>query len=539
MERETATAISSLMSSMMSNDKIYYIALEWTKIRDFLSLGPHATYEDMDFNANTIQSNAGNNARLSQRVNNAMRQAFGQGQEGGISGNDETMNNVRAALLSANPEGTDVSFFYLGDMVDIVLAKIGIELVELKEDLEELLTEDPESDDMKEEDIRMAINDLQKAHTGFKTLRVLLGPVEFTHPAPSPENKSLFVNLADIPISVKYFVGWLTERMLRKDEVRYPLTKFINDLLNNLVRTFLNNDECFGYSVKQKTRVNQSAITAYSDSDEHDPITLKMIEMQDDPTEDPAVPERGFTTRASITELAVNLPILNVSGPNGARTTIPAEHAYNFFVFYAGRVMPAEFQTGHKETDAASGIFHYAIGRDRGLVKNIQLTKTDSKGLAEVRFEQDGYNNLEQLRVIYDAKIEMYANVHAFPGTYIFIDPKGFDPAMPIGLGTDGSIDLGSPSDPFGMTDLGIGGYYMIVRSEHEFAEGKANTILNAKWVAALDSDEQHRQDRAVQDGTGDGSRSNRNCSIELRPDPSESQEDPGFLGTLGSLVGM
>lgn len=31
--------------------------------------------------------------------------------------------------------------------------------------------------------------------------------------------------------------------------------------------------------------------------------------------------------------------------------------------------MPTEFQTGHKETDNAAGIFHYAIGRDRGLVK--------------------------------------------------------------------------------------------------------------------------------------------------------------------------
>ena len=140
--------------------------------------------------------------------------------------------------------------------------------------------------------------------------------------------------------------------------------------------------------------------------------------------------------------------------------------------------MPTEFQTGHKETDNAAGIFHYAIGRDRGLVKNIQLTKTQTKGLAEVRFEQEGFDNLEQLRVIYDAKIEMYANVQAFPGTYIFIDPKGFDPAMPVGLGTDGDPEFSNGGDPFGLTDLGIGGYYMIIRSEHEFSEGKANTIL-------------------------------------------------------------
>lgn len=68
--------------------------------------------------------------------------------------------------------------------------------------------------------------------------------------------------------------------------------------------------------------------------------------------------------------------------------------------------------------------------------------------MAEVRFEQEGFDNLEQLRVIYDAKIEMYANVQAFPGTYIFIDPKGFDPAMPVGLGTDGDPEFSNGGDP-------------------------------------------------------------------------------------------
>ena len=44
-------------------------------------------------------------------------------------------------------------------------------------------------------------------------------------------------------------------------------------------------------------------------------------------------------------------------------------------------------------------------------------------------------------------------------------------------------------SEGFDLTDLGIGGYCMIVRSEHEFGQGYANSTIHAKWVASLEDD--------------------------------------------------
>jgi len=120
------------------------------------------------------------------------------------------------------------------------------------------------------------------------------------------------------------------------------------------------------------------------------------------------------------------------------------------------------------------GIYHYQIGRDRGLVKTIKLSKTSTPGLQEVRFEQQGYDGLEQLRVVYDAEIQSYANTNTFPGTYIFIDPKGFSPTNLIGIDGDEIGDL---------TRYGVGGYYMIIRSTHKYAPGVANSIIEAKWV--------------------------------------------------------
>ena len=142
-------------------------------------------------------------------------------------------------------------------------------------------------------------------------------------------------------------------------------------------------------------------------------------------------------------------------------------------VFFAGRTQPSDIMKGSRTADESRGIFHYMLGKDRGIVKKIDLTRTDAKFLREVRFEQEGYNGLEQLREVYDVDIETYANVKTFPGTYIYVNPKGW-----------------APNTDFDLTRLGIGGYCMIIRSEHSFGAGKANSKITAKWVASIGANE-------------------------------------------------
>jgi len=107
----------------------------------------------------------------------------------------------------------------------------------------------------------------------------------------------------------------------------------------------------------------------------------------------------------------------------------------------------------------------------KDFVKNINLSKTDSTGLAEVRFEQDGFDGLKQLRVLYDTTIKTYLDVGAFPGSYIYVDPRGFDPSGRF--------------DDIGLDELGIGGYCMLWKTEHVIQPGLAESTLHAKWVAS------------------------------------------------------
>ena len=123
--------------------------------------------------------------------------------------------------------------------------------------------------------------------------------------------------------------------------------------------------------------------------------------------------------------------------------------------------------SGDRSVDYQNGIYHYVLGKDRGIVKNISLNKTDMKGLKELRFEKEGFDGLTQLREVYNADIECFLNVQAYPGMYIYIDPRGFSPEAGINY-----------------SQFGIGGYYMITRAEHSIGIGKADTKIVAKWVA-------------------------------------------------------
>ena len=161
---------------------------------------------------------------------------------------------------------------------------------------------------------------------------------------------------------------------------------------------------------------------------------------------------------------------------------------------------------GVKEADHKNGIYHYLLGRDRGIVKNIKLNKTDSPAsLKMVRFEQEGYDGLRQLREIYDVNVDTFANLQTYPGTYIYVEPRGFSPS----LGISNDIDL----NKFDLTDLGIGGYYMIIESTHEFSAGVMNTNFRAKWVQSLDTGE-GELDKVADSSIGNGNQTTKKCSV-------------------------
>ena len=93
--------------------------------------------------------------------------------------------------------------------------------------------------------------------------------------------------------------------------------------------------------------------------------------------------------------------------------------------------------------------------------------------MKEARFEQEGFSGLSQLREPYDVKLTMFGNLSLYPGAYIYVDPRG--------LGSE----LGRPQSKSSLSFLlGLGGYYMVIKSENTITEsGTFETVVIAKWV--------------------------------------------------------
>jgi len=461
---EKSQALTSLIENLKGKKRIYYIKLPWSEVAEFNSAGPFYNWNAGEGagEAFQIQSDSENDASLAAE----MATAFDSYNfaDAGVGSESEEAYVFKASLLVENPETLNLSFFYISDLIDTILESLEKELSTLGDRLSDRLS--TEGSDITRCQVTMAVDKYTRAYKNFKKLRILLGPVEFVNQGDQGTRvlggASAMVNFGDIPISVRYFLEYLADQMLKKERSTYTLTSFLNDLFNKLIRDFLNDETCFDWSIKQRVRVNQAVITSYpQQADGLDEIAASM----------------KAAGKARISLSTLSMPILNISG-RGPISSPDVADEVNYFVYFAGRTAPAERMQGNKRDDENAGIFHYQLGRGEGLIKNIKLSKTDSRGLAEVRFEQDGYDGLKQLRVVYDTEIDSYSNVKTYPGTYIYVDPRGFAPDM----------RAGGTATEFGLTDLGIGGYYMIVKSSHTFAAGQAESKIYAKWVNAIEN---------------------------------------------------
>jgi hypothetical protein len=399
--------VSSLIDSMACRGDIYYINIPYDRVKKFIQQGPfnnYSEYTKLFESGNFIGDNASQSIKFSQAVGNALqtveksRKAKAGDAPAGGSPEPQSKNQIAAALAMISPDTNTLSFFYVSTLIDTILHNIEKELISLPAKLKAgMATGDSPIEDTTNCDIRQKVHEMKQYKKNFERFRVLMGPVEVVHQRPNEGMMSAFVNFGDFPISVKYFVEWLATKVLQRNEVHYSLTKFLNDFFNNLIREFLNNDTCFMYNISQKVRVNQAVVTAYNGlgDPKTDSITSHIIEKRGPKAARISISDFKMpqlcADRAQRTPSDSELPILNIAGPRGsADTYAPLSSEINYFVFFAGRTMPTERQKGIRCEDASRGIHHYLLGRHKGLIKNIKLSKTDSPGLAEVRFEQDG-----------------------------------------------------------------------------------------------------------------------------------------------------
>ena len=448
------TAFNRLMTELAAKDKIYYLNLTYQQISQLLD----------NPSANVPFPTPVANSGLSEDLIAEITKEATAG---------ETFDGTKFLSLAAVSEQNEsISYFYLQDIIGVAMGMIEKDLDAGSKNLldSEYVKLIIESNAVDGFDKQKYVNSLKSKQVTlknslqqFQQMRVVLGPLEIF--SSIRDIKTLLFSMGDMPISVNYFFEFMSKKVLEKSIINYPFSKFIKDLVNDLIKNFLNSGDCTAVDSSQKLSLSSTTISAYNrmsnkkgawspDRPPIDDITNQIISSES--------PERE-----------PGEPVLYLGGERDAPIeSLSIDRMMNYFVFTVGRKSPHTDYVGDRNKDSGLGIFHYMLGENRGIVKNITLERTQATGLKEVRFEQEGYNGLEQLREVYNVSIDTFLNVQSFPGVYIYVEPKGF-----------------SPTTTEDLTRFGIGGYYMIYKTTHTIGPGVADTNIQAAWVASKGED--------------------------------------------------
>ena len=494
LKAEQMSNLKALLSALFEKKRLYYYKIGYASLTEAMYGGILPVY---DVDGGMPNRNAVTTEVSSLRTR--ARAAETAGETAAATAATKKADNLETHLGfdTAKGFGSDayeqITFFYLYDLIDIILNGIEVALRSTYPNALGNLTAPVGATHIKTKEKTT----LRRMQTNFKKLRVLLGPIELSDPL--RPDIYLNVSIGEIPISVNYFTEWMTSKVLAKSRTGFTLSAFINQFVKNYLRNFLNDNKCGGDKSRQRASLYNSSVSSYYDgaTDEISEILLKgwRREKVANKRMDYYIPK--FTGTA----------LLNTMGSrvNEGPRNKGQQSQRNWMIFYAGRSRPQGLMHGDFVSDNKHGIFHYVLGSDKGIVKTIKLDRTSATGLKELRFEQEGYDGLMQLREVYNVTVEAFLLPNTFPGTYMYVDPRGFAPSTTGYHYNQNKKKM--PLDQYELSRYGIGGYYMIIRTTNTIAEGVRSSQIIAHWVAEVDKTSK----------SNDGN----NASVDSNPDVS------------------
>ena len=339
------------------------------------------------------------------------------------------------------------------------------------------------------------------------------------------------VNLASVPISVEVFNQWFIKKVIDPGLTEYPLQNFLRDVTQDIVVATLNKN-CFDVNnpdapfLHAWRQVYDGAVIYRIPKLIFRTTTISLPSIQDgslknsalknslgsNPLEqirvypDSMLIEKGFKEDifgAAVVDFHLWKPSGNrklVKRENASEQTL--KNSYHVGVYY---VVSENVSKAHGppigdetrvERDNKNGIFHLYIGRDRGIVKEVNFSKVDAPYLREARIQQKSLNPLAQLAATYNVDMTLLGNTIFWPGQYIYVNPRG------LGSG------IGDPPDKDSVANqLGLGGYHLVTGVTSFVESGKFETKVKALYQNSGDGE------APVDDGMEGDS-----CSLEATP---------------------
>jgi hypothetical protein len=485
-ERKINTAAAAnLITEAACASKIRYLPLDGSIVQEFMEVGPNLDWGKLIKLAPyaAFVGKEGNQEALKKDIAKAAT---------------NTSKKFRGPLQTGftTPLTSSARFIYLCDLVDLLMAKMtkANSAGEMQTILEQLLEKDSDIKKFNEthpDVIKSLIERFADSSQDFAQLRVVLGPIEIFDPG-DPANNIRIVSLGDLPIPIALLLEYMVKMAGEKHTKHFDFATFITHLIQTTITNWLNDDSAFDGTLNQNVSIHSTTITAFDAQYGKDDLTQALVALNNKlKRASPAIaaaaaaasntPSVGEVKRIHAHRLYISdlpRPALD-SAPGKDLEDSDVQTETSFLVFYSTPATPIEdMYTANPEVDAAAGIQHYMLGKDRGIIKDAQLSvRKDNGGMKALKFTQSGNAGLSQLHEIYDVNIKTYANLNIWPGATIYVDPRGWVPDLdPETREIYGNIRA--------LDDLGLGGYYKVIKTSHTFERGNFESRIDAQWFA-------------------------------------------------------
>lgn len=243
--------------------------------------------------------------------------------------------------------------------------------------------------------------------------------------------KSVEIPISSVPVSSQAFEKWFKENVIKKGErIAYDLMSFLTDILRSFVTETYSpryQRTSYGLSVRSSPQIRSQTFN-----------TMKKL-------------GGDYISPSSFRKL------IEVSGDHKA--------SVNYIYFYAENLQAEDDSfTGTASGDSIRGIYWLISGAEEGITKKVKYSKNDQKFLTEARMTSQGINDKKRiLWSLYKANVDMIGNPIFKPGMIVYITSNSF-----------------SQQDA---DDLGLGGYFQIIKVGNNIADGKYQSELETVWV--------------------------------------------------------
>ena len=341
-----------------------------------------------------------------------------------------------------------VPFIYFGDLIDVATD------IAFEQEVSDLVS----SAGGTPERVSFELDVLSK-------IKIILGPFEYEKVICGLPKS---INLASVPISMDLFTEFFYQHVMTTAHniPSLPLGMFIRQVLSELIIPALG-DRCRGQNRAGNITVRAFPVQAPAKSGGGDPM-LALLERQKAEIEH--VDNRNV----------LRIHFLNPLDEDDNKSLMSLEtlssdsnSMYRYITVYTEQEVQSSL-SGNPEVDKFNGIHHLYIGRNRGLLQEVQFQKTEIPFLKEARLQMVSDNPHYQLSNKYDANIKMYGNNLFIPGTYLYLNP--------LGLGAS----LGDPSSRRSVSrGMGLGGYHLVTNITHNIQGGTYTTTVTALWESS------------------------------------------------------